>query len=69
MKKVKLEVDTLAVDSFTTTGEPTREGTVVGHASEDTNCNTACLGTCVLRQCTPVLTGPSGCTGACTCDC
>jgi hypothetical protein len=40
-------------------------GTVLAHASEDTLCNTACLGTCVLRQCTPI-TGPSGCTGACT---
>jgi len=57
MKKVKLNLDELSVESFSASAEAEDEGTVIGHASEDTNCNTACLGTCYLAQCRSVLTG------------
>jgi len=57
MKKVKLVLDDLSVESFTANSELAQEGTVAGYASEDTNCNTACLGTCNLAQCRSVLTG------------
>ncbi|HET7233080.1 MAG TPA: hypothetical protein VFJ16_23930 [Longimicrobium sp.] len=51
MKKVKLNPDELSVESFSATAETAFEGTVMGHASEDTNCNTFCLGTCRPIQC------------------
>jgi hypothetical protein len=61
MKKLRLDLDTLAVDSFEIDDGAKDDGTVIGHASEDTNCQTACFSTCYRAQCTPLLTVHTGC--------
>ena len=57
MKKVKLNLDELAVESFSATSEQDAEGTVDGYATlADTDC-ASCLDTCRPAACRSVLTG------------
>ena len=55
MRKLKLDTDTLRVESFATPAAPADEGTVHGHADkrvtfglscQNSNCNSACVLNC-----------------------
>lgn len=81
MKKIRIDVDALAVESFATTPEPRREkGTVRGHASMDETClDYSCEGSCDWTFCVPYCTDegcaptPAGtcqtCGGSCGATC
>ena len=61
MNKLRLDVDTLLVESFTAEPDPGKNGTVFGHTAQQTDCQNTCgvlMNTC------------QGCSGElCTVDC
>jgi hypothetical protein len=46
MAKIKLDVDSLQIESFDTTEVALERGTVVGHSDRWTVCQESCDGTC-----------------------
>ncbi|MFL5538190.1 MAG: pinensin family lanthipeptide [Longimicrobiaceae bacterium] len=64
MKKLRLDLDSLKVDSFAAEADSGKSGTVHGHTAADTNCQDTCgaLGdTCAVEGCSQDF-----CTGYCT---
>ena len=68
MRKLRLELEELSVESFGTGPEPGRRGTVEGHATARCNTNVSCNGTCALAcgsyYCVPTDNG-----GTCNWEC
>ena len=54
MRKIKLDVDALAVESFETGGETMRQGTVDAHESGPMGCSAATL--CGVNTCVKIAT-------------
>lgn len=65
MRKLKLSLDTLQVESFAATGNEPARGTVPGHAFTeyaDESCFESCNGTCPANGCG---SGYASCYGSC----
>ncbi|HYR09772.1 MAG TPA: hypothetical protein VEQ60_18495 [Longimicrobium sp.] len=71
MKKMKLSLEQLAVDSFDTSAAPAKRGTVFGEQCTcPTNCTCPCMGTCAEScngTCDYHYTCPATCYGG-TCE-
>lgn len=70
MKKVKLDVDSLAVESFETGGDGQARGTVQGRGISNERCNSdvSCADTCYFLSCNPSDCGKCVDTYDGTCD-
>ncbi|HEX9938986.1 MAG TPA: hypothetical protein VGB15_17730 [Longimicrobium sp.] len=69
MGKIKLELDTLAVESFETGKDLLPRGTVQGHGASNERCNSdvSCMDTCYFLSCNISECYRCGYTGS-TCD-
>jgi hypothetical protein len=68
MKKIRLSLDALRVESFETGGEPREGGTVHAHATRpnQNTCAFSCA-TCITCQTCPKPTFEESCPETCTC--
>lgn len=63
MRKLKLDLGTLCVESFAADAHPADEGTVHAHATPPTYCGNTCAATCETNcDCTQILSCPHRCT-------
>lgn len=53
MRKIRLDIDALQVDSFETRAPEAERGTVRGHATQYGSCQGSCVQTCGGRTCEP----------------
>jgi hypothetical protein len=69
MRKLKLDLDTLDVESFSTVRQQDHPGTIQGHDSGQQTCADSCDGVCSSYFC-PSGTEPDSCEFSCiwTCD-
>jgi hypothetical protein len=68
MKKLRLELDELAVESFDTAATDALGGTVHGQATEPASCS-FCRATCIETGCDTCDNSVDYCTCNCTVDC
>ncbi|HEU4456989.1 MAG TPA: hypothetical protein VFR81_28225 [Longimicrobium sp.] len=68
MKKLRLELDELAVETFDTQAAPALEGTVHGYFTQVGTCS-FCHATCIETGCDTCDNSLDYCTCACTEDC
>lgn len=72
MRKIKLQLESLAVESFDTTQQEPADGTVAGHQLGTRYTCASCEDSCIQTACTCIETcGGSTCEGTCdwTCSC
>lgn len=79
MRRIRLELDELAVESFTTDTLATRTGTVQGHGgtaficetagnTDEPGCDLTADSGCGISECSCVATCYGSCQGSCDCN-
>ncbi|HEU4882462.1 MAG TPA: hypothetical protein VFT45_09465 [Longimicrobium sp.] len=68
MKKLRLQVESLRVESFTPRQEPSVRGTVQAHHTDGETCHISACGTYCATNCWPYCASAETCAQTCACE-